>query len=449
MLAVMRQRNFALLWLGNVVSLLGNWILLVALPFYIYQRTGSVLATGATFIVETIPALVLGSLAGVFADRWDRRRTLIVTNVLQAFFLLPLLGLQSHTVGLWIVYVVALIQSIISQLAYPAFSGLLPNLLAEADQLTAANGAMSVAAELTRLIGPALGGALLGLLGLTAVVLADSVSFVFCALMVLCIMVPPQRREAQPAKTDDASTRPSLWGEWRLGLRLVATDPVIGALFVVTGIAMLGEGTGRAVVVPFLSDIAGGNALAFGWILTAQGAGGVVGSLLLHRASILLHPFRLIALAAALDGTLVLIETTVRTLPVVLVCSFFAGAPIVLFYVSVDTLLQQRAEDRYRGRIFGAYNTTSTVVLLVGMVLSSLLADRVGLVLMFAMMGAFYVLAGVTAAVLLRRPPATPPPNSTSTATLDDAGGELSRNLAEHEGDEVQPVDERAGYRGE
>src|SRR5271165_4005306 len=83
MLAVLRQRNLALLWLGNVVSLLGNWILLVALPFYIYQETGSVLATGAMFIVETIPTLVLGSLAGVFADRWDRRRTLIVTNMVQ------------------------------------------------------------------------------------------------------------------------------------------------------------------------------------------------------------------------------------------------------------------------------------------------------------------------------------------------------------------------------
>ena len=321
---------------------------------------------------------------------------------------------------------VALIQSTISQLAYPAFSALLPNLLEEADQLTAGNGAMSVAAELTRLIGPALGGALLGLLGLTAVVLADSFSFVFCALMVLCIMVPPQSRKAQPAETDDASTRRSLLREWRLGLRLVATDPVIGALFVVTGVAVLGEGMGRAVFVPFLSHIASGNALVFGWILTAQGAGGVLGSLVLHRASVLLHPFRLIAMAAVLDGTLVLIEAAVRTLPVVLICSFFAGAPIVLFYVSVDTLLQQRTEDRYRGRIFGAYNTTSTVVLLVGMVLSSLLADRVGLVLIFAMMGAFYVLAGVTAAALLRRPLATPPPNSTSTATLDDDRGDLS-----------------------
>ena len=333
MLAVMHQRNFALLWLGNVISLLGNWILLVALPFYIYQRTGSVLATGATFIVETIPTLVLGSLAGVFADRWDRRRTLIVTNVLQALFLLPLLPVQSHAVGLWIVYVVALIQSIISQLAYPAFSAVLPNLLAEADQLTAANGAMSVAAELSRLIGPALGGALLGLLGLTTVILVDAFSFVFCAIMVLGIVTPPHVGKTRPGETDGTSSiRPSLLREWRLGLRLVTTDPVIGALFVVTGIAMLGEGTGRAVVVPFLSHIAGGNALVFGWILTAQGAGGVLGSLILHRASVLLHPFRLIALAAALDGTLVLIEATVRTLPVVLICSILAGAPIVLFY---------------------------------------------------------------------------------------------------------------------
>jgi len=76
MLAALRQRNFALLWFGQLISLLGDWILFVALPFYIYTLTGSTLATGIMFMVQTLPRLFLGSVAGVFVDRWNRRRTM-------------------------------------------------------------------------------------------------------------------------------------------------------------------------------------------------------------------------------------------------------------------------------------------------------------------------------------------------------------------------------------
>ncbi|HCI79913.1 MAG TPA: MFS transporter, partial [Ktedonobacter sp.] len=73
MLALFRQRNFSLLWIGNFISMMGDWILLVALPFYVFLRTGSALASGAMFIVEVIPTLLLGSVAGVFVDRWSRK----------------------------------------------------------------------------------------------------------------------------------------------------------------------------------------------------------------------------------------------------------------------------------------------------------------------------------------------------------------------------------------
>ena len=96
MFAILRQRNFALLWMGAVISRLGDWLLLIVLPLFVYQRTGSALATGIMFIVETLPGLCFGSLAGVFADRWDRRRTMIVTDLLRALILLPLFLVQEH-----------------------------------------------------------------------------------------------------------------------------------------------------------------------------------------------------------------------------------------------------------------------------------------------------------------------------------------------------------------
>ncbi|MEA2512730.1 MAG: hypothetical protein QOJ59_2217, partial [Thermomicrobiales bacterium] len=84
MLRVLRRRNFALLWFAGLVSLTGDWMLIVALPVTVYELTGSALATGGVLIANRLPALVLGSVAGVFVDRWDRKRTMVVANLVRA-----------------------------------------------------------------------------------------------------------------------------------------------------------------------------------------------------------------------------------------------------------------------------------------------------------------------------------------------------------------------------
>jgi len=136
MRTVLRQRNFALLWVGGMISNLGDWLLLIALPFHVYQRTGSALATGTMFVAETIPSILLGSVAGVFVDRWDRRRTMIVCTVAQAGLTLMLLTVRSPE-KFWIIYLVGFLQSAIGQFFHPASSALLPRVVGEQHMLAA------------------------------------------------------------------------------------------------------------------------------------------------------------------------------------------------------------------------------------------------------------------------------------------------------------------------
>jgi MFS family permease len=89
MLGVLRQWNLALLWLAGAVSILGDYVLFSALPFYVYALTGSALATGAMFVAEALPRVALGSIAGAFVDRWDRKRTLVVADLARGALLLP------------------------------------------------------------------------------------------------------------------------------------------------------------------------------------------------------------------------------------------------------------------------------------------------------------------------------------------------------------------------
>ncbi|MCP4423608.1 MAG: MFS transporter, partial [Chloroflexi bacterium] len=113
MLATLRNRNFSLLWVAGLVSLIGNWILIAALPFHIYAVTGSALATSGWLMAYIVPGILFGSIAGVFVDRWDRRRTMIGASLLQAA-VIPLLLLAQSAEWIWVVYLVAFIESSLS-----------------------------------------------------------------------------------------------------------------------------------------------------------------------------------------------------------------------------------------------------------------------------------------------------------------------------------------------
>ena len=130
MLKLLRQRNFSLLWIGQIISIIGDWVLFIALPFYTYSLTGSVLATGAMFIVSTLPRLLLGSVAGVFVDRWDRKRTMIMADLLRVLLIAMLLLVRSRD-WLWLIYVSAFLESVVSQFFNPAKTAIIPLLVDE------------------------------------------------------------------------------------------------------------------------------------------------------------------------------------------------------------------------------------------------------------------------------------------------------------------------------
>src|SRR5215469_10610345 len=115
MIALFRQRNFALLWTGGFISQTGDWLLMIGLPIAVYLLTGSALVTSTVFIIELVPPLLLGPLAGVLVDRWDRRRILLLVNMLQALTLLPLLAVHTRS-DLWIVYVVSFAEAVLALL---------------------------------------------------------------------------------------------------------------------------------------------------------------------------------------------------------------------------------------------------------------------------------------------------------------------------------------------
>ncbi len=393
MLAMLRNRNFALLWLGSITSLLGDWLLIIALPLYVYQRTGSALATGALAITETLPSLLFGSFAGVFVDRWNRKWTMIISDLLRAGALLPLFLIHGQD-QIWIAYIFAFLQATISQFFTPAQGALIPLLIRE-EEITTANSLNSLGSQVTRVLGPLASGVLFGLFGLQWVIWIDCFAYLFSALMSFMVMVPALSMQTAPStQPQEAQANPGV--EWIRGLKLIVSERIV-YLFIISGIAMVGDGFVRAISTPFLSQVASGNAIVLSWMVTAQGIGAILGALLLSRISRALSTIKLLAISAIAIGFLGSVEALMPLVIVVTICSFLIGPPIVFFFVSIFTELQKKVSDRYRGRIIGTNGTTNMLLYLVGMILSSLLATLVSVRYMILIGNIFYALAGITA----------------------------------------------------
>ena len=421
MFAVLRQRNFTCLWIGQLVSLIGDWVLFIALPFYIYAQTGSTLATGIMFIVQTVPRLCFGSVAGVFVDRWNRKATMIVTNLVQACVLMPLFLVRSPE-WIWIIYVFAFIDSSVSQFFTPAQTAIIPQLVAESD-LLAANSLNSTSTELTRLIGPFLGGLLLGLFGLSSVIVVDALSFLFSALMISLIALSsrPVAAQEEARRSSAGAGVLKVWREWVDGLRLVRRERLVAAIFTVIGVAMIGEGLIEVLFTGYVEHVLHGDAVVLGWLMSAQAIGGIIGSLLVVRLSKRLSPALLIPLCGLIFGGLLAVAALVPILAVVLPLITIIGASVIGFFVSQITLLQTSVANEYQGRVFGAFGAVQAISMLVGMILASSLGDRIGIVPMMLVDAACNLLAALLAFALIR--PALPAdsPLPTAKECLDDA----------------------------
>lgn len=401
MFTVFRIRNFTYLWLSQLCSTTGDWVLFAALPFYIYQVTGSSLATGAMFMVQVLPRLLLGSVAGVFVDRLDKRWTMIACDALRALTLLLLL-LIPVTGWIGIVYLVAVIEHTLATFYYPAERSLVPRLVG-ADRLGEANSLFGMGGNLARIVGPAVGGAMLAMFGLMEVVLITVTAYVISSLLIVLIRVSRQEEaKAESEKADAKAAWLRFWRDWLDGIRLLKENRLLLSTFVVIGLTLLGDAMLTPLLVVFAEDVLQTSAAEFGWLLTARGVGGVLGGLLIGLIASRLAPQRLMTMGILLSGAILFAIVNVQELVVVLPLIALFGIPVMAWLISTDTLLQQVTEEKVRGRVFGAFGTTTAVATLAGMGMGSLLADGIGVVVTLNIAAGMIVVAGVAAMVLLR-----------------------------------------------
>lgn len=405
MIAPLRQRNFRLAWCGGLIVMVGDWALYVALPVSVYELTGSALATSGMFVAQLVPTLLVGSVAGVFVDRWDRRRTLVNANLVLALVVLPLLAVRSAD-AVWIAYLVGAGQAVVGQFVRPAEGALLPKLVA-AEHLLPANALNALNDNLARLLGPALGGSLIGFFGLPAVVLLDAVCFLLAASLIARISVSGKAEGAVGASGVDRGAVRRVGREWLAGLAVVRRSRAVATLLALQGIGYLGEGVFGVMFVVWVTDILAGGARELGWFMSAQAVGGLLGGMLLGPLLGKIGTVRLLGLGSVVFG---LLDLALFNYPRVvaglwpgLVLIGLVGVPAITIGATFATLLQRAVGDEFRGRVIGVFGTTSAVLRLTGTVVAGALGGAVGPLLLLNVQGGAYVALGLLALTLLPR----------------------------------------------
>jgi MFS family permease len=401
--ALLRRRDFGLLWAGGLISETGDWFLLVGLPVWVFQVTGSSLVTATVFLVGLLPSLVVGPLAGVLVDRWDRRRTLVAVSLAQAAFLLPLLAFDGPD-RLWVVYLVIAVEAALGQLNDPARNALVPSLVS-GDDLVSANALIGLTSNLARLAGSPLGGVLVELAGLPGLVIGDAVSFLVGAALLALVRSPATAPSSPPPAAP--SRVPAFVREWVDGLRVTARDHELRWALVVNGLAAVAQGIFTVLFVVFVTTELGGDGGEVGLLRGVQAIGGLLGGVVVVGLARRLAPGRL------LGGSLLVfavVDLAIWNGPLVTTAAWFylglfvaAGVPGIGVMTGLTALVQERAPDAYLGRVFATFLGSFNGLMALGILVAGLLGDAVGVVAVLNGQAGLYLLAGLVALATLGR----------------------------------------------
>lgn len=379
-----RNASFRRLWIGNVVSLFGDWFNTIALYSLVLRLSGSEFALGAVFVTKLLPWAIAAPIAGVLVDRFNRRRIMLMADVLRALVVLGFLVIDERS-EVYLVYVITTLQVVIGSVFHPAQTASIPNLTRSEDLLTA-NTLMAATWSVLLAFGAAVGGIAADFLGLKAVFLIDSASYMVSAFFIYRAVIP------QDTVTDSSGSIFRLArSEVLSGWRHIISRPQIGRFVLAKASWALGGGACVYMLALLGETMAPGReAAAIGVLFAARGIGTGIGPIL-GRLWFRDHRNwpRLLGIAIMFSGTFYVVIGFMPWSYLILIPIVFAHSASGLNWVFSTVLLQERTTDAFRGRVFStdwlAVMSADTIsILTASLVLESGLLELRQAILFFA-----------------------------------------------------------------
>lgn len=369
-LRALQYRNYRLFFSGQSISLIGTWMTRIATSWLVYRLTGSALLLGMVGFAGQIPTFLLGPFAGAWVDRWNRHRTLVVTQILSMLQSLALAGLAlAHVITIQDVILLSIAQGLINAFDMPARQAFVVEMVENREDLGNAIALNSSMVNAARLIGPSIAGVVIAAVGEGYCFLIDGISYIAVIISLLAMQV-----ETRTLPTRKSAILADIKEGWQYATHSVA----IRSILLLLGLISL-VGMPYTVLMPiFAGQVLHGGPHTLGFLMGASGIGALAGALSLAARRSVLGLGRVIAASAAIFGAGLIGFGLSRQLWLSLFLMLFTGGAMMQQMAASNTVLQTIVEDDKRGRVMSLYSMSFMGMAPFGSLFAGWLANRIG-----------------------------------------------------------------------
>lgn len=364
------MRTFLLIWLGQLVSLVGTGMTQFALTIWVWQETGQATSLALMSFFAFAPTILLSPLAGVLVDRFDHKSIMMLSDLgagIASIFIFLLLS--THTLQLWHLYILSAWVSVFAAFQFPAYSAAI-SLMVDKTHYARTSGLLSIAESASSILAPVLAGVLLAFVGLQGILLIDICSFVFALITLWMVGIP--RLEPQKEVTL------TLWQDSLFGFRYIWKHRPLFAVQMVFFSVNIVAGFSFFMLSPLILARTGSNEIILASVQSAMGLGGLFGGLLLTiwgGPKKRIHGVLSSMAVYSLLGSLLL---GLGKSPIIwMMASFFMMATVPVMNGSNQAIWQSKVPIALQGRVFATRRLIAQLSMPISMILAGVLADRV------------------------------------------------------------------------
>ncbi len=383
----LHSRNYRYYFIGQGVSLIGTWMGNVALSWLVYRLTGSVFLLGLVGFTSHIPMFILSPVSGVLTDRYNRLKIMLAAQVcfLLHAVIMALLVLL-NLVEVWHIITLSIIFGIISAADAPARHALVIDLIEKPEQLGNAIALNSAIFNAARLVGPAIAGITIAIVGEGICFLLNAASFLAVIGALLKLHIPARPRSKQAAKLRDSFTE---------GLKYTFRSRPIRTLLLLLAVMSL-TGFPFIVLLPaYAKEILHGGPDTLGFLMSSLGAGALLGALYMAGRKSVLGLGRIISTDAMFMGLALIAASFSTHLGFSLVMLFFGGLAMIMSIAAINTMIQTLADEDKRGRVMSFYSMALMGTMPIGNLLAGIVASGIGIPNTMLIGGIVTILCGI------------------------------------------------------
>jgi len=384
---IVRNRDFSLLWLSQIISQFGDRLNQMALLALVYRfAPGSTTQIAKLMAFTIIPVFVIGPMAGVYVDRWDRRRTMVVADLLRGLLVVSIAFYFINWDVLWPVYVTVFLVFCVSRFYVPAKMAIIPDIV-KTDDLLLANSLVNTTGMVAAMMGFGVGGILVSWVGARGGFISDAFTFLIAGLMIFFVKAKvrplPQKEDLREVgKEIMAVVRKSVLQEIKEALLFLRGQPQLRSCFGVLFFLWAALGAVYVVAIVFIQQAFGSATREIGLLVVGLGLGLFLGSLVYGRIGHQRHSFTTIFACVLAGGVaLFIFVSAVARYPNLLLAialAFLLGLVASPVMVIAQTLVHQLTESSMRGRLFSSLEVIVHFAFLLSMFIAAPLADKVG-----------------------------------------------------------------------